>query len=164
MVFNSSCISSSYSNLRHPVGPTAWTWLCPRSTRPWQKIVLGQVGAANTYSQQKIGETISGKCMKARYMICGQPMLDWTCSMQQQVFIFHVAHGQAFASSWSAKERSLKHSVLHCGYSRPFRNSCCAICHPTLEVWPAHCTDHPPLAPEEHQRGLSHPNRWWANP
>ena len=29
------------------------------------------------------------------------------------MFIFHVAHGQAFASSWSAKERSLKDSALH---------------------------------------------------
>ena len=25
-------------------------------------------------------------------------------------------------------------------------------------------TDHPPLVPEEHQRGFRHPNRWWANP
>ena len=53
-----------------------------------------------------LGEAMSGKCMHARCMNCGQSLVPSPFSMPQQLFIFHVAHGQAFASSWSAKETS----------------------------------------------------------
>ena len=52
-----------------------------------------------------LGEAMSGKCMHARCMNCGQSLVPSPFSMPQQLFIFHVAHGQAFASSWSAKEK-----------------------------------------------------------